>query len=273
MKNKHWILTSFFLILTIGCQEVIPVELDIAPPKLVVDAFINWEKNTQGNNQKIILTTTTDFYANQVPSVSNASVYITNSDNMVFSFYEKDKPGEYICTDFIPEIEESYTLTIIHDGQTYTATEKMKSVAPITDLVQNNEGGILGNSIALKTFFVDPANEENFYLFRHDYLETPKIDYFVGLDTFFNGNTFFSLSRNDKLEKEDKVAITHFGISKQHFNYLRILLNIAGSSGGAPFSSPSATVRGNVVNNTNINNYPLGYFSLSETSTINYTIK
>lgn len=273
MKNIQLLLIAFFAILMSDCQEVVPIELDTAPPKLVIDAFLTWEKNTDGSQQKILLTTTSDFYTTKVPKVSNAIVYVKNSDNVVFSFFEKDIPGEYICTDFVPKIEETYTLTVIHQGQTYTATEKMKSIATITNLVQNNEGGILGNAIELKTFFVDPANEENYYLFKYNYLETPKTDYFVGLDTFFDGNAFFSISRNDKLKKDDKIEITHFGISKQHFNYLRILLNIAGNNNAGPFKSASATVRGNVINTTNTDNYPLGYFSLSQTSTINYTIK
>jgi hypothetical protein len=50
------------------------------------------------------------------------------------------------------------------------------------------------------------------------------------------------------------------------------LLNIAGSSGGSPFSTPPATLRGNIINQSNENDYPLGYFHLSEIDTRNYTV-
>ncbi len=54
---------------------------------------------------------------------------------------------------------------------------------------------------------------------------------------------------------------------------MNILLDIAGSSGGGPFQTPPATVRGNIKNETNFDNYPLGYFRISEADVINYTIK
>jgi hypothetical protein len=54
---------------------------------------------------------------------------------------------------------------------------------------------------------------------------------------------------------------------------MSILLSIAGNNGGGPFQSPPATVRGNIINTTNPSNYALGYFSLSEMDTKNYTIE
>ena len=54
---------------------------------------------------------------------------------------------------------------------------------------------------------------------------------------------------------------------------MSILVSIAGSNVGGPFQSPPATVKGNIVNVTNKENYPLGYFSLSETDTQKYKIK
>jgi hypothetical protein len=50
------------------------------------------------------------------------------------------------------------------------------------------------------------------------------------------------------------------------------LVSIAGNSSGSPFQSPSATVRGNIINNTTEANFPLGYFSLSEQDSRNYIV-
>jgi hypothetical protein len=68
----------------------------------------------------------------------------------------------------------------------------------------------------------------------------------------------------------DKVTVSHYGISKEYYNYINILVSISGGNGGGPF--PPATV-GNIINTTNADNYPLGYFSLSEADTRNYTIQ
>jgi len=272
MKKIYFL---FFLILIsfIGCEDVVNVNLNSAPPKLVIDASINWQKGTSGNEQKIKLTTTTDYYSNSIPVVSGATVFITNSENTIFNFIETPNTGEYICTNFIPMLNETYTLTIENNGQKYTAQESLKSVAPIQTIEQNNEGGFTGKDIEIKTFYADPSNADNYYLYKYKYSNQIKSDYYVDEDKFFQGNTFFSISQNSDLKSGDKIEISHYGISKNYYNYMNILLSIAGNSGGGPFQSPPATVRGNVINTTDSNNYPLGYFRLSEVDTKNYTVE
>jgi hypothetical protein len=69
------------------------------------------------------------------------------------------------------------------------------------------------------------------------------------------------------------VQISHLGVSKTYYNYMSVLVSLAGNSGGRPFQSPQSTIRGNIINTTNIDNYALGYFSLSEVDTRNYVIQ
>ena len=273
MKNIYIlsaILLSFFLH---SCEEVVNVDLPTEKPRLVVDASINWYKGTDGTQQKIKLSTTTDFYSNTVPPVTGATVYVTNSANTVFDFIEIPTTGEYVCTNFIAQLGETYTLTVISNGQTYTASETMKSVAPIEELVQKDDGGITGNDIEVRSYYTDPALEDNFYLYRYKYSNRVKVDFYVDEDRFFQGNRFFSVSQNDELEAGDQVEITHYGISRGYFNYMNVLLSVAGGNNGGPFQSPPATVRGNVINRTNFDNYALGYFRLSEADKRTFTIE
>jgi hypothetical protein len=97
--------------------------------------------------------------------------------------------------------------------------------------------------------------------------------YYVDKDEFFNGNLFFSVYRNEKVKVNDTVNITHFGISKTYYNYMNIVLDIAGNSGGGPFQSPPVSVKGNIINQTDAANYALGYFRLSETDTISLLVQ
>jgi hypothetical protein len=46
---------------------------------------------------------------------------------------------------------------VIGNGNTYTATETLKPVTPITKIVQNNQGGFTGTDIEVKTFYQDPV--------------------------------------------------------------------------------------------------------------------
>ncbi len=273
MKHIFPIIALLFSLIFVSCEEVVDVDLNTASPRLVIDAGIDWEQGTDGSVQKIKLSTTTSFYSAVVPPVSGATIFVTNSSNTIFNFIEGSTAGEYVCTNFVPQIDESYTLTVIVNGQTYTATETLNSVASITEIIQDNEGGITGDLIDIKALFNDPADSENFYLFKYKYSNQAKLDYQVTDDRFFQGNTIFSLSDNEELEAGDQIQITHYGISRTYYNYMNILLSIAGNTGGSPFQSPPATVRGNIINSTNFDNYALGYFRLSETDSANYTVQ
>jgi hypothetical protein len=268
---QYTVLLLSFLLLS--CEEVVDVNLDTASPKLVIEASINWLKGTNGNLQKIQLTTTTGYFSNTIPVVSGATIFITNSSKIQFNFIETPKTGEYICNNFIPVINETYVLTVIHDGATYTATEKLKSVSPISEIVQNNEGGFTGKNIEIKTYYTDPADDSNYYLYKYTYSNQNKKNYYADEDTFFQGNKFFSISQSDDLKVGDEVTVSHYGISKAYYNYINVIVSIAGGNGGGPFQSPPATVRGNIINTTNTANYPLGYFAVSEADTRTYMIQ
>ncbi|MBS7230876.1 DUF4249 domain-containing protein [Flavobacterium psychroterrae] len=264
MKKATLLIVLFISIFVTSCEEVVDVDLDTAPPKLVIEAAINWQKGTTGNQQTIKLSTTTGYFENVIPTVSGATVFIQNSQNEHFNFTEIPKTGRYVCTNFKPVIDETYILTVISNGITYNATEMMKPVAPITRIEQNDEGGITGDEIEVRAFYNDPPDVDNFYLYKYVYSNKITSTYYVSEDKFFQGNEYFSSSDDDDLKIGDEVEITHYGISKQYYNYMSILVSIAGNNSGGPFQSPPATVKGNIMNITNKENYPLGYFSLSE---------
>lgn len=280
MKTIHYknssiisILLTAFSFLFVSCEEVVNVNLDTAPPKLVIEGSINWEKGTLGNIQKIKLSTTTSYYSNVIPVVSGAIVTVTNSSNTLFNFIENPGTGDYICTNFIPVFDEEYTLTIVYNGETYTGKEILKSVATITTIQQ--ETIFLDKEYTqLKAKYNDPVNAENYYMYRYTYPNTLLPEYLVDEDRFYNGNVGFSLILNEELVPNDQVEIVHYGISKRYFNYMIQLLSISGNNtNGGPFSTPPATVRGNMINTTNPDNFPFGYFRLSETDTRNYTVQ
>ncbi|MFD1603070.1 DUF4249 domain-containing protein [Flavobacterium artemisiae] len=273
MKKASLFILTLLVVIFSSCEEVVDVDLNTAPPKLVIEAAINWEKGSTGRQQSIKLSTTTGYYESSVPTVSGAVIYIRNSKNERFNFLEVQKTGRYVCGTFKPVLNEEYTLTVISGGNTYTAKEILKSVAPITRLEQNNEGGFTGQDIEVKAFYTDPGDEENFYLFKYGYSNKVTSSYYVSDDKFYQGNEIFSTSDEEDLKSGDEIEITHFGISKQYFNYMNILVSIAGSNVGGPFQTPPATVKGNIINTTDKSNYPLGYFSLSETDTRKYTIE
>lgn len=274
MKNILKYLAAITVFFTLAsCEDVVDVDLNTAPPKLVIDASIKWEKGTLGNEQKVKLTTTTGFYNSVIPTVSGATVFITNSANTVFNFTETPNTGEYLCTDFVPVINETYTLTVISNGQTYTGSEKLYATPAIDSVEQSVFSGFGGDQIQVKFFYQDNGAEDNFYLigFKNSTIAFP--EYGVAPDEFFQGNQMFGFYTDEDLEPGDVLDLSLQGISERYNNYMSKLLNIAGTNGGNPFATAPATLRGNITNQTNRDNYPLGYFNLGEVDTDSYTIQ
>lgn len=267
------IITLFLIVIAFtNCEDVIDVDLNTAEPRLVIDASINWFKNTSGNEQSIKLTLTAPFFNDSVPPANNAIVNITDANSNVFNFIEDGQTGIYRNTNFIPVINNTYVLTIVYEGETYTATETLKSVVPIDYVEQNDEGGFSGDDIELKAFYTDPVNIENYYFFEFisDIAVIPTLDVYE--DRFTDGNQIFGYYTEEDLEANDIVTIRNYGISEQFYDYMYILLQQGSDEGGGPFETQPATVRGNCINTTNPENYPFGYFRLSEVDELVYTV-
>ncbi|WP_445457489.1 DUF4249 family protein [Flavobacterium sp. HNIBRBA15423] len=260
------------LLTMLACEDVVNIDLDTAAPKLVIDAAIKWEKGTTGNEQIIRLTTTGGFYDNQIPAVSGATVFITD-DTSTYDFIENLGTGNYICANFNPVLNKTYTLTVIYNGQIYNATDTLYPTPNIETIEQTTTTGFGGEeNIQVKFFYQDNGAEDNFYLigFKNNNISFP--EYGVVDDEFFQGNQMFGLYIDD-LQPNDQLTLSLQGISSRHANYMDKLLNIAGTDGGNPFTTAPATLRGNIINQTNPDNFPYGYFSLGEVDTEDYVIQ
>ena len=261
------------LVFAYSCEDVIDLDLPTSEPKLVIDASIDWLKGTSGNEQQIKLSLTAPFFDLEIPPANNATVFITDSNSNSFEFIEDGDTGIYLNNTFIPEMNGEYTLTVIYDGETYVATETLKSVSEITRVEQNLEGGFTGEETEIKAFFNDPADEENYYFFEFTPTlpVTPTLDTFN--DEFVNGNEIFGFYVEEDLDPGQSVTIQIHGVSEQFYEYMFILLQQIENGGGGPFETQPATVRGNCINQTNPDNFPLGYFRLSEVDELTYTVE
>ena len=278
MKNIKLViailLASFSII---SCEDVVDVDLDTAAPKLVIDASIKWQKGTTGNLQKIKLTTTTDFYSSTIPVASGAVVTVTNislSTPVTYQFIEDGQTGEYICNNFSPIVNNNYALSIVYKGQTYIATSPFMPTPKIEKIEQSIKPGFGGKDLyEIKFYFQDNGSEDNFYLVgvKNDKIAYP--EYGVIKDEFFQGNQMFAVYQNEELKKGDIIECSVQGINEKYYNYMAKLLNIAGSNDGPPFATPPATLRGNIINKTNADDFPFGYFHLSEIDSGSYTIE
>lgn len=278
MKNiKLFIAVIIASFTVISCEEVIDVDLDTAAPKLVIDASIKWQKGTTGNTQKIKLTTSTDFYSGTIPVATGASVAVTNitlSTPVTYQFIEVGQTGEYICNNFTPIINNNYALSIVYKGETYTSTSQFMATPDIVKTEQTLKPGFGGDDIyEIKFYFQDNGAEDNFYLVGAKNSNIVYPEYGVLSDEFTQGNLMFAIYQDEELKKGDIIDYSVQGITLKYNNYMAKLLNIAGTDGGNPFATAPATVRGNIVNTTNPDNFPFGFFHLSEIDSGTHTIQ
>ncbi|MGM0634515.1 MAG: DUF4249 domain-containing protein [Bacteroidota bacterium] len=252
-----------------SCIDEVEIDLESSTPRLVIDAGLQWQKGTSGNEQEIKLSKSRDFFDDQPVYVSGAIIYVEDENGNVFHFEEMDA-GTYQTTDFIPEIGATYHLYVEAEGEEYEATETLTPVTEITNITESEDGGFGGGNREVRIYYNDPAGVENFYLskFYTGFLAYP--DASIYNDEFTDGSEA-SLSFSDEdLSIGDEVTIQLIGISEAYFNYLNRLFS---QVGGNPFDSQPASVRGNIVNQTNQDNFCFGYFSISEVDQEIYEIQ
>ncbi|MCW8981383.1 MAG: DUF4249 domain-containing protein [Altibacter sp.] len=265
-------LFMFFVLLTTlsSCEDVIDVDLNESAPKLVIDARII--KNIENDDAfaRVKLSTTKPFFETGTTHVNEAMVTITDANGIVYPLPNLGN-GLYGLDPFIVEANTSYTLEVDYEGERYMATEILEPVVPLEFVEQRNDGGFSGEDIELKAFFNDPPNEENYYFFeglsdRGDVYDTFN-------DEFFDGNRIFGFYSVEDLETNDQVTFYLHGVDRNFYNFMFVLLQQSTDQSDGPFETQPATVRGNLVNTTTPDNFPLGYFRISEVSILTYTVQ
>lgn len=266
--------------LFVACTEVIDVDVPVAEPRLVIEASIDWEKGTSGNTQTIKLSTSTPYFnENKNNEATNATVNVTDkTTNQEFTFVDQQN-GEYVCVDFVPVVNHTYSLNINYNEEDYTAEETLMSVTEISRIEQSTEDGFDDEAIELNMYVPDPVDEENYYLVRFHEEGNLLSKLFDVKDEFVNGNEmkFFieKLDDDDTNEEEfvagDLIHLNLYGISEAYFNYIRLL--IEQTQAGDIFSTIPVAIKGNCINTTTPNNYAFGYFRLTQVVKEDYTIQ
>ncbi|MBT2162967.1 DUF4249 family protein [Zobellia barbeyronii] len=264
-----------------SCSDVIDVEVQEGQSRLVIQASLDWEKGTTGNEQIVKLSTSTEFFdTTSNTAVTGASVSVTNDVSGAEFIFIDQNNGEYTTSEFVPVLNESYTLTVIHNGETYSANETMMTVTEITDLYQGLEDGFDDEELELHVEFTDPEDEDNFYLFKFQKQGDLLPEFEVGDDEFVNGNEldwWYEIEEDEDTDKiealapGDVVTIEMYGISEAYYGYMDILIDQIGGVG--IFSATPVAVKGNCINLTNPDNYAHGYFRLTEVNKTSYTFE
>ncbi len=263
--------------LTFSCEDVIEVDTPISPPRLAIDALVRVDTGMETTKITVKAGTTSSFFSEVEPTsldqivVNNPDYVPTSALDVPSIIMTEVAPGVYEGeknTKFFTEGE--LQLAIEHQGQRYLALTSYARSSRIDAIEQGDNSLFSENDKEIKISFTDDGEINNFYLF-----DFGRGDYLVTEDEFYQGQSFsFSYFIEDGEGRKVDVAL--LGVDEPFYNYMNQLIVQAGGDQG-PFQTPAATVRGNIINITNIdninsfdnvedsNNFALGYFAVCET--------
>ncbi|HDZ06302.1 hypothetical protein LCGC14_0148270 [marine sediment metagenome] len=290
----RYLLLLLTVTLFISCEDIIDVDLPENETRLIVNGIIRVDETQEYLPIEIRVSESSSFFENNTIATINSAIIYYGTPNPdapeilegggVSNLVELE-PGSGI---WIPDptfdsdqrirvssINEGdvFQLTIETNEERYFATTTYVKSVPIDSLVQGDETLFSGDETEVIVTFTDRGDRDDFYVLDLDFGE-----FLVTEDEFYQGQTFvFSYFYDNELELNTSsvVDISLLGADEAFYNYMNQIIVQSGGDQG-PFQTPAATVRGNIINITGIdnnevfdnvdrsNNFALGYFAIVE---------
>jgi hypothetical protein len=297
MKMTHYIKSIFGLlaagVLFASCEDVINPNLRDADPVLVVDAWIN----DKVEDQVIQLSLSQPYLSDDLPpGVSGATVTVTYDGGSLDFIEDVSEPGTYRWTtdeatseEVFGEIGRTYTLTVLAEGATYTATSKINRTVAIDSITFEEDDSPFypENSYTAEFWAKEPLGTGDTYWIRTykngALLSKPSeinIAYDAGFSRggSFDGITFIppirAVNPNDVDEDDqplspyevgDSVYVEVHSITYESFTFLSQVIVQTDRPGGFGelFSTPLANVSSNITTATSSPLKAVGFFNVA----------
>ena len=263
MKNfKYYISTAFLLLLFSSCTKVVDLKLNNASGRLVIEGNI-----TNGSTPQVFTISTNVPFTNTntYPPVTGATVTVTDQTGNSYTFTEGPS-GTYTNSLLVGIPGNTYTMTVLTNGVTYTATSAMPQVVSLDSLSSQNQPASSGSNPKkqITVYYHDPVGVANQYRFV-EYVNGVQVkDVFVTNDQFNDGLATNMVLRggdgdNDAIHAGDNVTVEMQCIDHPIYLYWNTLAQQeqVGPGGSVTPSDPP----------TNILPISLGYFSAHTTQT------
>jgi Domain of unknown function (DUF4249) len=239
-----------------SCQKVIDVDIKNVEPKYVVEAVIT----DQLDSSKVLISSTKNVSENNdFPGISGAVVTVTDDAGIVTTFTE-DSAGYYYAHTFQGAVGKRYTLRVVTNGETFTASSTMPARVNMDTLFISDEL-LFGEARKLaNTTYQDPPGKGNCYRYVQ-FINGKKVKtIFTNNDDYTDGKYveaklwYLADDEEDdqKIKSGDTVRLAVFCIDPAVYKYWFSLNQSA--TGNSQSASPANAV-------TNISGGALGYFS------------
>ena len=296
MKKRYY--TLFAVCMLLGCEDVVDVDVPVDDPRLTVDALFRIDASATQQTVQVTTGLTSGFFSElQVADLEEIGLINLDyeptdaSDSRVVEMAQV-APGVYEATKRTAFFTTGVLrLFLRHQGQRYIASTSYVPTSDIDGLVQGDDSLFGGEETEIIVSFNDTPDRSDFYLFDLDFNE-----YLVTEDIFYPGQRFeFSYFYDDGVTSGMDLNISILGVDILFYNYMNQLIAQADSGSAGPFQTPSATVRGNILNITDVgidtiedaanienigslegidstDNFALGYFAISQSFTKTITV-
>jgi hypothetical protein len=245
------------LLLLCSCQKVVTLNLDKAPPQLVIEGNI-----TDGPDpDTVTVMRSVNFYAdNSFPAVSGATVSISDNTG-VTDVLTEFSPGIYITRTLKGTPGNTYHLSVAVNDTLYTATSTMPQAVPFDSVTFTTNSAFRKGRITPLVNFQDPPGITNYYRFQEHIDGVPFTkDIFVFEDRLSDGRYIQWNLRMDSayLNVGDGLQVDMFCVDKNDYNYF---FQLDKSSGGGGARGAFNTDASPANPSTNLSNGAYGYFS------------
>lgn len=260
--KKRYILMMLTVVTLFSCEEVIQLDLEATPQKVVIEGLFTDRRG----DQFVRISKTADFYnSDALEVVSGADVTVTSSDGEVIPFIEITS-GYYAPSGKVSgQIGMSYKLAVRIDDQVYESEEQLLRVTDIDSLNYeltedpSDERMEKGHLYDLLMYFQEPKGTQDYYFFK--FYRNDSLAYTNANDIYLTSDE--ALSESIKgfpapvyYAENDTAYMEMFSLTRKGYLYFSDLANLQFSDGGL-FGPVPANPR------SNISNGALGFFQVS----------
>ena len=261
-ENIKWMLPALFILIGVGlnsCQEVVSIDLNKADPHIVIEGIIS----DQPGPYAVKVSKTGNYFESSLyfPSVAGAQIVVMDDKGQLDTLKEVDQ-GTYFSTTLKGITGRTYSMSVINEGKTYTASSYMPAKILIDSIYAVKRNGFRSEpGYDIYVMFKDPPEPGNYYRLNarsSTLIPADSIDgrrYRLYTDKLTNGNEMTERIRaGGKVQSGDTITLELLSIDKAAYDYFSTMRDILSSDRSPTSLSPANP-------NTNLTNGSLGYFA------------
>ena len=271
-------LYSGLLILLLGCEDVIEVNVPEEEPRLIVNALIRIDPDSQIVDYEVKVSLTDSFFG-EIPVTNLQQIAI---GGLILVDYDDPGSGVYRQRGTLSSLEpgQEMILQIDWEDRLYIARTPYVETVPMDRIELGTETLFAEDDTEIIITFTDPGDRNDFYVFDLGFGNFTTVE-----DQFIQGQQFsFSYFYDQQFEPGQELTVSILGADLNFYNYMNQLIEQSEDTFGV-FETPAGTVRGNIFDVTELDNidffdnvlipdeFALGYFAVVQEYTQTITVE